>query len=139
MNDDEFLLLSGGKKRIINAVRSATNPATYFDTSGIMQLETRSNVPRYNKGYYDATGWHTSASMLVEGASTNYAKNSYFANAPVDGFEDGTSAGWEIETHQNSTAAIDASAKKTVAMAQKLILSKPAAMVIRRPCLSVVY
>src|SRR3990170_2256597 len=60
------------------ASRSATNPATYIDANGTIQLVTTSNIPRYNSGYYDETGFHTVDSngqrvrgLVIEGAGTN--------------------------------------------------------------------
>jgi len=53
------------------ASRSASNPATYIDASGVVQLVTTSDVPRYAGGYYDETGFHAQSGLMVEGASTN--------------------------------------------------------------------
>lgn len=65
------------------ASRSATNPATYIDSNGIVQLTTTSNVPRYAGGYYDSTGFHTVDSngrsakgLMIEAAGTNRATQS---------------------------------------------------------------
>ena len=57
----------------------ATKPATYFDSSGVMQKTVVTDDPRYNHGYYDATGWHafTNPGVLIEGASTNLIAYSY--------------------------------------------------------------
>ncbi len=50
------------------------SPGTYFDSAGVMQLQTAtSNTTRYNSGYYDTTGYHafSQQGVLLEGASTN--------------------------------------------------------------------
>jgi hypothetical protein len=62
----------------IKATRSATNPATYVDADGVIQLLTLSNTVR-PKHYYDITGFHQLAGWLKEDASTNYALNSYMS------------------------------------------------------------
>jgi hypothetical protein len=52
---------------------SATNPATYIDASGVIQLVTTNNAPRYSQGYYDTTGFHavTGGGLLVEASKAN--------------------------------------------------------------------
>lgn len=55
-----------------SASRSVTNPATWIDASGLVQLSTISNIPLYNYGYYDTTGFHTQTQTIdTEGAATN--------------------------------------------------------------------
>lgn len=55
----------------VAATRSATSPATYVDASGVIQVLTTSNTPRYDAGYYDATGYHASQNLKLEAAATN--------------------------------------------------------------------
>lgn len=53
---------------------SATNPCTYIDQNGVINLVTTSNIPRYPRGYYDETGFHlyTKQGIRFERDSTNY-------------------------------------------------------------------
>jgi hypothetical protein len=77
----------GSRTATFTASRSASTPKTWYDKDGKLQIETNSNVPVYNYGYYDATGWrYTGPILSLEGASTNLLKDSYFA--------DGTSTYW---------------------------------------------
>ena len=68
----------GVQKCTFTASRSATNPATYIDSNGVIQLVTTSNIPRFDSGYYDSTGFNTVdingiriRGRVVEGAGTN--------------------------------------------------------------------
>jgi hypothetical protein len=78
----------------IKAVRSATNPATYVDADGVIQLLTLSNTVR-PKHYYDTTGFHQLAGWMKEVSSTNYVLNSYFS---LDTDADGLSDDWSSYT-----------------------------------------
>ena len=62
---------SGSDVATFAASRSASNPATYIDADGVLQLTTTSNVGRFTKGYYDTTGFHSREGVLIEGAATN--------------------------------------------------------------------
>lgn len=54
------------------ASRSASAPSTYVDKSGVIQLQTNSNVLRSNnRGFYNETGNYLRDGLLLEGASTN--------------------------------------------------------------------
>lgn len=63
--------------------RSATNPATYIDANGVIQVSTTSDVPLFDYGYYDATGFHaiplgyhayrSSTNLLTRTDGTAYA------------------------------------------------------------------
>lgn len=59
------------------ATRSATAPATYIDANGIIQLVTSSNTPRFQQGYYDATGFHAQKGLMIEAAGTNLMEDSF--------------------------------------------------------------
>ena len=67
--DDDFAL--GSKVSTFTASRSATAPATYIDSNGVVQLVTTSDIPRYAGGYYDATGFHAQRGLMIEAAGTN--------------------------------------------------------------------
>jgi len=85
---------TGSPTATFAASRDATHPATYFNSSGVMQKTETSNVGRFNHGYYDTTGWHAfsnGAGVQIEGASTNYIKQSIFA---ADGNSDGVADNW---------------------------------------------
>ena len=77
---------NGSPTATFTATRSATTPATYVDANGTIQLVTTSNIPRFQGGYYDATGFHAQKGLMIERASTNMLKDSYFA--------DGTTTYW---------------------------------------------
>ena len=62
------------------ATRDATHPATYIDESGVINTVTTSAIPRFNKGYYDATGFHAYPSLLNEASSANLVPKSYTMN-----------------------------------------------------------
>ena len=58
------------------------SPGTYFDSSGVMQLQTAtSDTVRYNYGYYDTSGYHafSQTGVVIEGANINYIKNTFGA------------------------------------------------------------
>lgn len=71
----------GSSTATFAASRDATHPATYFDSSGVMQVTTTSNVGRFNYGYYNTTGYNafTHAGFIPEGASTNYLTYGIFS------------------------------------------------------------
>lgn len=56
----------------LTSSRSATNPATYIDGSGLIQIVT-TNAFIYNSGFYDTLGFHLYTTPLLEAepASTN--------------------------------------------------------------------
>lgn len=85
-----------GSRALTHTVsRSTTTPATYFDANGVMQVTTTSNEPRFTKGYYDTTGWHSAPGWLLEGASTNYLLNSYLSiDTDADGLGDNFSSSY---------------------------------------------
>ena len=72
---------SGSDVATFAASRSASNPATYIDADGVLQLTTTSNVGRFTKGYYDTTGFHSREGVLIEGAATNYLTDTMFGRA----------------------------------------------------------
>lgn len=53
------------------ATRSASAPSNYVDASGVIQLVTTSDVPRFQGGYYDETGFHAMRGVMIKGARTN--------------------------------------------------------------------
>ena len=53
------------------ATRAASAPATYVDANGVVQLVTTSDIPRFQGGYYDATGFHAQKGLMIEAARTN--------------------------------------------------------------------
>jgi len=66
---------SKGSSAITTTVsRGSSNPATYIDSAGVMQVTTTSNVPRGDSFYYDLTGIHAWPNTLfkVESQRTNY-------------------------------------------------------------------
>lgn len=72
-------------------------PSTYVDEYGKIQLVSAANIPRFQKGYYDSTGFHLKSGLLIERASTNMLQDSYFVN--------GTTTYWRVT---GGTMAIDA-------------------------------
>ena len=102
-----FLVVSFNSFAGVKAIRSATNPATYIDGSGVIQLLTLSNVQR-PKNYYDTTGFHVLSGVLIESSSTNYILNSYFS---IDTDSNGISDNWvgvSAATNTRETYAFDA-------------------------------
>ena len=89
----------GKYKAVFSATRSASNPSTYFNSDGNMQLLNTSNVPRFIGGYYDATGFHAAKGLLLEGASTNLLINGAFDSNNVWSVASG-----DAELKYNSTA-----------------------------------
>lgn len=73
---------TGSATVTVTAARSATAPATYIDSSGVIQTTTTANVPRWTQGFYDSTGFHSRPGLLVENTVTNRAlQSSVFTNA----------------------------------------------------------
>src|SRR3990167_7083865 len=62
---------TGSPTATFTATRSATTPSTYIDSSGIIQLVTSSNIPRFAGGYYDSTGFHAQKGVMIEAVATN--------------------------------------------------------------------
>jgi len=87
----------GNRSATFAASRGSSNPATYFDSSGVMQKTETSNAGRFNYGYYDTSGWtaFSNRGLMIEGASTNYLKQSLFA---ADGNSDGIADSWASDT-----------------------------------------
>lgn len=101
---------SGDPTTTFTSSRDATHPATYFNSSGVMQKTIIANVGRFNYGYYDATGYNTftNPGLLVEGATTNYVTYGIFS---ADG-GGGVSSGWtsdEDDTNAPTTTLVDVS------------------------------
>lgn len=72
---------SGTATATFTATRGASNPATYINSSGILQKTTTSNAARWTQGYYATDGAFTAGpGLLFEGASTNL-----FVSSVTDG------------------------------------------------------
>ena len=69
---------SGSGAATFTASRDATHPATYIDSSGVIQATTTSDVPRWTSGFYDDTGYNTAPGLLIEGARTNLLVHGIF-------------------------------------------------------------
>lgn len=69
----------GSRTGTFTASRGSSNPATYVDSSGLVQVTTTSNIPRFTSGFYDSTGFVSRPGLIVEGASTNLLQDSYFS------------------------------------------------------------
>lgn len=74
---------AGSPTATFSASRDNTHPATYFDADGIMQKTETSDVGRFNRGYWNDSGWHafSQAGLIIESASTNYLTDSMFGRA----------------------------------------------------------
>ncbi len=92
----------GANKATFTASRGASNPATYIDASGVVQINTTSDTPRWTQGYYATNGAFTAgAGLLLEGASTNLLKYSIFS---VDTNTDGVADNWNaFDTTEGAT------------------------------------
>jgi len=72
----------GSRLATFTASRGATTPATYVDSNGVIQLVTASNIPRFQGGYYDGTGFHVGNNgIIIESSTTNRAT---YSNIPND-------------------------------------------------------
>ena len=69
---------------------------TYVDGSGVIMDANVVNTPRFQGGYYDATGFHAQKGLMIERASTNLAQDSYFL--------DGTNTYWHLASDPTVTA-----------------------------------
>lgn len=61
----------GSSTATFTATRSASAPATYVDSNGVIQLTTTSNVGRFQGGYYDTNGFNSQKGLMIEAAGTN--------------------------------------------------------------------
>lgn len=66
------LFATGAKPGIFSATRSSSAPATYYDSSHVLQVITTSNTARYTSGVYTSSGFTSAPGILMEPASTNY-------------------------------------------------------------------
>ena len=62
---------AGSPTATFASARSASNPATYIDSHGVINLVTSADTPRNQSGYYDATGFHSLSGLMLEVAGTN--------------------------------------------------------------------
>lgn len=60
----------------VTAARSATAPATYFNSAGLIQTTTTANTPRFTQGIWNATGWHPYPGIVFEYSVSNALKSS---------------------------------------------------------------
>lgn len=72
------------------ASRSASNPATYIDDDGIVNLIETSDVLRRTGGYYDSSELNSGPGLLLEGASTNLHINTFGSAFTGDRWDDWT-------------------------------------------------
>lgn len=79
---------------VCDVARSASNPATYVDEHGVLQLVTESDTARITAGYWDDTGFNKQKGFLSESTQTNYVDNSCFVG---DANSDGRADDWELE------------------------------------------
>ena len=61
----------GSPAATYTASRGASNPATYVDSLGVIQVTTTSNQPRFTSAIYDSTGRLSRPGLIMERASTN--------------------------------------------------------------------
>jgi hypothetical protein len=88
------------------ADRSATNPATYIDADGKINILTTPNIPRFTYGYYDETGFVEDAEIMEELSSTNYILNSYFS---LDSDSDGLGDSWIVSASLSESSTLTTS------------------------------
>jgi hypothetical protein len=62
---------SGSPTATFTASRSASNPATYIDGNGVIQVVTTSNTPRFNKKLYTPTGMVDGGGFILSPSQTN--------------------------------------------------------------------
>lgn len=61
------------------ATRDATTPATYINSSKLIQIVTTADTPRFTAGYYGYSGYVAHPGLLIEGAASNGISDSYFS------------------------------------------------------------
>jgi hypothetical protein len=107
---------SGSGTGTWTVTRSATTPATTIDSTGRIQLVQHTG-PRFTSGFYDSTGFVSRPGLIVEGASTNMLKDSYFA--------DGTTTYWRVR----GTSTVVTSTERTTpfGFATQVIKATPTA------------
>ncbi len=82
----------GSRMGIFSCSRSASNPQSWIDGNGRINVSTTSDVPLFSEGYYDETGFHAKRmGIICEPASTNLLTR-------TDGtaYADGLWTGWDI-------------------------------------------
>ena len=81
---------TGSNLATFAATRGVSNPATYMNSSGVLQKTETSNVGRFTEGYYDSSGFtaFSKKGLMIEGASTNLLKNSGNIISSADGWTD---------------------------------------------------
>lgn len=62
---------AGSKVSTVTAVRGPSNPATYIDEDGRIQVTQASNKARITAGFYDTTGFVSRPGILIEEAGKN--------------------------------------------------------------------
>lgn len=97
---------AGSPTGTFKSTRSATAPATYIDANGVIQVSTTSDVPLYDYGYYDATGFHaTPMGYHAYRASTNLSEDSY-TSGTLETY-------WAKAEGTDGTATIESSTERT--------------------------
>lgn len=63
-----------------SSARSSSEPATYIDNDGVMQVTTTADIPRFTYKYYDSTGLqdYYKRGLIIENQMTNYLTRSIF-------------------------------------------------------------
>lgn len=93
----------GNDTATFTATRGVSNPATWIDSNGVIQVTTTSNQPRLTKGFYGPTGFVSRPGVLIETAGKN----------TISSYSDGTSSssglvtGWALtETCAEASASV---------------------------------
>jgi len=81
----------GSPTATFTASRGASNPATYIDANGVVQVTTTSDEARWTQGYYDSSGFTSAPGLLIEGAGTNLLTYGIFSADTA-----GLATGWNI-------------------------------------------
>lgn len=66
----------GSTTATVSATRSASAPATYINSAGVMQTVTTSNTPRFTNGFFGTDGYTQRKGIIVEGTSSNFVTQS---------------------------------------------------------------
>ena len=62
---------------------AASDICTYVNSDGVIQSASGTALPRYQGGYYDATGFHTQSGLMIEATATNLVPKSQVFNDAV--------------------------------------------------------
>ena len=105
----------GSPTATYSASRGASNPATFINSSGVLQLTTTSDVGRFTEGFYDTSGFtaFSQKGLMIESASTNFLADTMFGRAI--GADDWSSSWGTITDSATSIINISGAKERNIA------------------------